>query len=347
MPLVTLKDALQDACARRYAVGSFNVVNLDFLEAILEAAEAEYSPVILSVAEVHFKYVTLENISPAILACAQRARVPVVVHLDHGESLEAIMRALRNGFTSIMFDGSHLPYEENVARTAQVAAICHALGVSVEAELGCIGGEEGGQGGQANRDLFTDPRQAQDFCRRTGCDALAVAIGTVHGLYKAAPNLDLERLEQIRQLVPVPLVLHGGTGLSDDDFHNCIDRGVAKINFFTGMSVGATAAVRERLAADPKFSSYPDLLALGKKTITQIVREQMRIFRSSGVCRERIEACGIAQVCAAPGRAAIPAAAPEQPAALTGTGGQPAGDPAALAEIIAQSIAAVLNRSNS
>lgn len=338
MPLVTLAEAMKDARARRYALGSFNVVNLDFLEAILDAAEAEYSPVILSVAEVHFKYVTLENISPAILACAQRARVPVVLHLDHGETLEAIMRALRNGFTSIMFDGSHLPYEENVARTSQIATICHALGVSVEAELGNIGGDEGGDGGVANRDLFTDPNQALDFYNRTHCDALAVGIGTVHGVYKGAPNLDIDRLAQINSKVPIPLVLHGGTGLSVSDFHNCIDRGVAKINFFTGMSMGASDAVRGHLEKNPKFSSYPDLLALGKKTITGIVREQMRIFRSAGACRDRIEQCGVAQTCEFPRRGAAPALS------ANAAPGLPSPDEARLAAMIADSIAAALSK---
>lgn len=338
MPLVTLAEAMRDARARRYALGSFNVVNLDFLEAILDAAEAEYSPVILSVAEVHFKYVTLENISPAILACAQRAKVPVVLHLDHGETLEAIMRAIRNGFTSIMFDGSHLPYEENVARTSQIVTICHALGISVEAELGNIGGDEGGDGGVANRDLFTDPRQALDFYNRTKCDALAVGIGTVHGVYKGEPNLDIERLAQINSMVPIPLVLHGGTGLSVADFHNCIDRGVAKINFFTGMSMGACDVVRAYLEKNPKFSSYPDLLALGKQTVTGIVREQMRIFRSAGACRERIEICGVAQICERPSgltAASLPAGSAP---------GLPAPDEARLADVIAESIAAALNR---
>lgn len=284
MALVSLKSMLHEAVDKGYAVGSFNVVSLDSLQGILEAATQLQSPVILSVAEVHFKYIDLESIVPVIKQAAAKAPVPVALHLDHGLSLEAAMRCFRLGFTSLMFDGSSLPYEENVARTAEIVRVAHSVGVTVEAELGQVGGGEGGsEASEADRSHFTDPDQAIDFVRRTGVDALAVAVGSVHGLYKGKPQLDFDRLSAIARGTGVPLVLHGGSGIPDEDIRRAISLGIAKINVYTEMSMQATERIRKEVA-DPKMISFPDLLLLARQGIKETVMEKMRIFGSSHIC---------------------------------------------------------------
>ncbi len=307
MALVNMRDILHDARLKHYAVGSFNVIDLVSLEAILEAAQSCLSPVILSIAEVHFQYVNLENITPAIMDVARRACVPAALHLDHGESFEAVMRALRAGFTSIMFDGSKLPYEENVRRTAEVVRMCHAVGVTVEAELGHIGGAEGGSGGAVAppEEFYTKVDEALDFVRRTGVDALAVAIGTAHGLYKGKPKLDFDRLALLNKALDIPLVLHGGTGLSGEDFHRSIDLGVAKINFYTGMSVSAVEHIQAILKDNPEYHDYPGLLKVAKAGIRRVVGEQMGLFRSAGVCTPESEICRVCSGCGNPQTGAV------------------------------------------
>ncbi len=288
MPLVNLKSVLARAVANRYAVGAFNVINLHFLEAIVQAAQAKRSPVILNIAEMHFPYVALEHICPAIKAMAEESDVPIALHLDHGESLAAVIRALRNGFTSVMFDGSGLPYEENVRQTAEVAGICHSVGVSVEAELGMVGGDEGGAlAGTADPDLFTNPQQAGDFVRRTGIDALAVAIGNVHGNYRGEPQLDFARLEQIRDAAGIPLVLHGGSGIPDDDFRRAIGLGIAKINFFTGLSLAALDATAQGVRnAGRGYNDYPDLIRHVTEKVQAVVEQQIDVFGSGNACEQ-------------------------------------------------------------
>jgi len=293
MSLVNLKTLLDHASANRYAVGAFNVINLDFLEAIIAAAESRRSPVILNIAEVHFKYVKIENICPAIRAVAGRSDVPVCLNLDHGETFEAVIRAVRNGFTSIMFDGSKLAYAENVRQTAEVVKICHAAGISVEAELGAVGGAEGGGlEGSADPRLFTDPVQAADFTVQTGIDALAVAIGNAHGKYKGIPKLDFDRLDRIRKAARVPLVLHGGSGIPDDDFRKAISLGIAKINFYTGMSQAALEATVEALKSTGKsYNDYPEVLKSVREQVGKVVAGQIDVFGSSGVCRQDNKGC--------------------------------------------------------
>jgi fructose-bisphosphate aldolase class II len=293
MSLVDLKTLLGHADANGYAVGAFNVINLDFLEAVVGAAETRRSPVILNIAEVHFKYVNLENICPAIRSVAGRSDVPVSLNLDHGESFEAVIRAVKNGFTSIMFDGSKLSYAENVRQTAEVVRICHAAGISVEAELGAVGGDEGGGlEGSADPRLFTDPEQAADFVGRTGIDALAVAIGNAHGKYRGTPVLDFDRLGRIRQAAGIPLVLHGGSGIPDADFRRAIGLGISKVNFYTGMSQAALAATSSALKASGKaYNDYPEILRSVKESVAEIVMAQMDVFGSSGVCRKENDGC--------------------------------------------------------
>ena len=284
MTLVNLKDVLVPAREGTYAVGSFNVISLEFVNAILDAAECEKSPVILSVAEVHFRYVDIEQLAPLIIRLAGKSTVPVVLNLDHGESVGTAMRAIKLGFTSVMVDLSRLPYEENVAQTAVMTRLAHEVDVSVEAELGRIGGGSEGnyEPKEARPEFFTDPDQAGDFVRRTGVDALAVSVGNVHGFYRGEPRLDFERIKRLRQAVPVPLVLHGGSGISDDDFRRAVSLGMCKINFFTGMSQRASERVKELLVTADHFVGFEEILSLARETVTGVVAGRMRVFGSSG-----------------------------------------------------------------
>ena len=283
MALINLKTALSDARAKKYAVGSFNVIDLNFLEAIFAAAVAEQSPVIISIAEVHLPFVTLEHICPAIHKMAEIYNIPVVLNFDHGMTMDAITRAIDNGFSSIMFDGSKLSLEDNIEQTAQVVEICHKLDISVEAELGAVGGAEGGElTGEVDPNKYTDITQAKRFVEETGIDALAVAIGNSHGKYKGEPELDFELLESISKICDIPLVLHGGSGISDDDFRKAISLGINKINFFTGMSQVALKTTETFMNSNlGQYNDYPFLMEKVKLNVAECVKEQIRIFGSS------------------------------------------------------------------
>ena len=238
---------------------------------------------ILNIAEVHFPYITLENICPAIHDMAASTKTPIALNLDHGVSMNAIKRALHNGFTSIMYDGSQLPLHENIARTAEIVTICHAAGVSVEAELGAVGGDErGGIVSSANSDFFTNPDQAEDFVQKTGIDALAVAIGNTHGKYRGEPNLDFKRLAAINKAAGIPLVLHGGSGISPTDFKKAISLGIAKINIYTDMSQAALTSAKNFLSQpEGKYHAFPQLMQGIKQAVAEVVAEQIDIFGSS------------------------------------------------------------------
>ncbi|WAH51251.1 ketose 1,6-bisphosphate aldolase [Pseudescherichia vulneris] len=284
MPLISLADGLKHARVHQYALGAFNVLDTHFLRALFAAAKQQRSPFIINIAEVHFKYLSLDTLVEAVKYEAARHDIPVVLNLDHGLHFEAVVQALRLGFTSVMFDGSTLDYEENVRQTREVVKMCHAVGVSVEGELGAVGGDEGGAlYGHADEAFFTDPEKARDFVDRTGIDALAVAIGNAHGKYKGEPKLDFTRLEAIRQQTALPLVLHGGSGISDADFRRAISLGIHKINFYTGMSQAALAAVDKSMAArDQIYDEFAELMLSIEQAIADIVVEQMRIFGSEG-----------------------------------------------------------------
>jgi fructose-bisphosphate aldolase, class II len=284
MALVTLHSMLSKAYQKGYAVGAFNIINLTFLEAIAEAARRTRSPVILNLAEVHFPFVTLENIVPVVKEIARREKLDMVLNLDHGLTMDAIQRAIANDFTSIMFDGSHLEFDENIRQTCEIVKMCHARNMSVEAELGAVGGAEGGGlVGEADPARYTDIRQAHEFVERTGVDALAVAIGNSHGRYKGKPDLDFNRLCSIRDVTGIPLVLHGGSGISPDDFRRAISLGIAKINFYTGMSDAAIQATRNYLGGmGERYNDYPMLMNVVKESVMRVVAEQMEIFGSAG-----------------------------------------------------------------
>lgn len=240
--LVNLNDVLKKAQNEQYAVGLFNTIDTDMLEAAIAAAEEMRSPIIIGTAEVLLPYGELKLIAPSIIKAAKRATVPVVVHYDHGLTFERCMEALRLGFSSIMFDGSAGDSDKNIADTKQIVRIAHSFGATVEGEIGHVG--EAANGDNATSDRYTTVKEAEDFINATGVDALAIAIGTAHGAYKAKPCLDIERLREIRKKVATPLVLHGGSGFSDDDFRNTVKEGIAKVNIFTDLCVAGENAMQ-------------------------------------------------------------------------------------------------------
>lgn len=239
--LVNLNQVLKNAQKGGYAVGLFNTTDTDMLEGVITAAEQNNSPVIIGTAEILLPYGELSLIFPSVIERAKKASVPVVVHYDHGLTFDHCIEAIKLGASSVMFDGSALSYEENVRQTAEMVKIAHAFGVGVEGEIGHVGQASTNDG--SVEDMYTTVEDAVDFVRKTNVDALAVAIGTAHGVYKQKPLLDLKRLQSIRDAVDVPLVLHGGSGLSDDDFKNTIKHGIAKVNIFTDICVAGVKAM--------------------------------------------------------------------------------------------------------
>jgi fructose-bisphosphate aldolase class II len=273
--LVNLNDVLKKAQKEHYAVGLFNTTDSDMLEAVIAAAEEMKSPVILGTAEVLLPYGELKLIAPSIIAAAKRATVPVVVHYDHGLTFERCMEALQLGFTSIMFDGSAGDSDKNIADTKEVVRIAHSMGATVEGEIGHVG--EAANCDNATSDRYTTVKEAKDFLEATGVDALAIAIGTAHGAYKAKPCLDINRLKEIRANVDTPLVLHGGSGLSDDDFKNTIKEGIAKVNIFTDLCVAGENAVKKAIAEN---KGYLEMRNEKVEAIKAAVKTKMQLFGS-------------------------------------------------------------------
>lgn len=278
--LVTLKDILKDAEKNQVAVGSFNTPNLESILAVLGAAEELNVPVILMHAQVHEAFMPLDTIGPVMLEKAEKARVPVCVHLDHGESVDYVARAFKLGFTSAMYDGSLLPFEENVSNTCKVVEMAKTYGASVEAEIGTLGKRECGSAddGEAAQ-IYTNPEDAERFVKETGIDALACSFGTAHGLYLKEPKLDMGVLEGVRQRVSLPLVMHGGSGVSEDDYRAVIARGVRKINYYTYMAKAGGEAVREmiRQSAD-KPVYFHDIFTVGMEAMKQDVKRALQVF---------------------------------------------------------------------
>ena len=279
MPLVNMKDLLNDAQKGNYAVGSFSVANMEMVLGIIRAAEETKSPIILQIAEVRLNHSPLALIGPMMIAAAKNARVPVAVHLDHGTTIECIGHALRLGFTSVMFDGSHLPLEENIEKTKEVISLAKGYGAAVEAEIGCVGGSEDGSVDIAMR--CTSPDQAKIFYERTGVDALAIAIGNAHGFYKEAPQLRFDILDKVAQTVDVPLVLHGGTGISEEDFIRCHQHGIKKINIATATFAAAEGKVREGYEKG-EIKGYYDLHVKEIEGAYENAKKHMEIFYSVG-----------------------------------------------------------------
>ena len=275
--LVNLNAVLSDAQKNRYAVGLFNTTDTDMLEAVISAAEECRSPVIIGTAEVLLPNGELKLIAPSILAAAKRASVPVVVHYDHGLTFDRCMEALQLGFSSVMFDGSAGAYEQNIADTREIVKIAHAFGATVEGEIGHVG--EASANDNAATDLYTRVDEAEAYLKATGVDALAVSIGTAHGAYKSKPKLDFDRLTELHTALPVPLVLHGGSGLSDDDFRRSIACGISKVNIFTDLCLAGNTAMADGLSAG---EAYLTIRNRKVEYIKRAVMEKMSLFGSVG-----------------------------------------------------------------
>lgn len=273
--LVNLNEVLKKAQNEKYAVGLFNTTDTDMLQAVIEAAEESNSPVILGTAEVLLPYGELKLIAPSVIAAAKRAKVPVVVHYDHGLTFDRCIEALKLGFSSIMFDGSAKPYEQNIAETREMVKIAHAFGATVEGEIGHVG--EAAKEDNLLTDMYTTPEEAKAYLDATGVDALAVAIGSAHGVYKKKPMLNIGRLKEISGKVKVPLVLHGGSGLSDDDFKNTIRNGIAKVNIFTDLCLAGERAMKD--GAEKKLG-YLETRNLKVEYIKEAVKHKMALFGS-------------------------------------------------------------------
>jgi fructose-bisphosphate aldolase class II len=282
MPFVTVKEILQDARKGSYAVGAFNTNNMEIVQAIVEAAVEENSPVILQASQGALKYAGIEYITALVKAAAEIAPIPIALHLDHGTSFEQIVKCIRYGFTSVMIDGSKYPLEENIRITKKVVEIAGAVGVSVEAELGKIGGTEDDISVSEKEAYMTDPQEAVRFVKETGVDSLAIAIGTAHGPYKGEPKLDFDRLEKISSLVDIPLVLHGASGVPEDSIRKAVERGICKINIDTDIRQAFARAVREFLEKNPKEYDPRKILGPAKEEMKKVIREKIRLFGSSG-----------------------------------------------------------------
>lgn len=281
MPLVTTKQMLLDAQKGNYAVGAFNVENMEMVMAVMEAAQELESPVIMQTTPSTVKYAGLDFFLANVKAAAERVSVPVALHLDHGSSFELAMQAYRTGYTSIMIDGSHESFEDNIAVSKAVADVCGASGIPVEAELGKVGGKEDDLDG-GNDNPYTDPAQAVEFVERTGVTSLAIAIGTAHGVYKGEPKLDLDRLSEIRKVVDIPLVLHGTSGVPDAAVKECVNRGICKVNYATDLRIAFTRGVKAVFAENPEVIDPKKYNAAGKEFVKEYVRFKMEVVKSVG-----------------------------------------------------------------
>ncbi|AET70917.1 fructose-1,6-bisphosphate aldolase, class II [Desulfosporosinus orientis DSM 765] len=282
MALVSMIELLDKAQKGHYAVGAFNCNNMEIVQAIVAAAEAEKAPVIIQASQGAIKYAGVEYITVLTKLAAEKASVPIALHLDHGTSFAQVMQCARNGFSSVMIDGSKHPLEDNIALTNKVIEAVRPLGISVEAELGKIGGTEDDITVSEREALFTDPEEAVYFVKSTQVDALAIAIGTAHGQYKGTPKLDFERLTQIRERVSTPLVLHGSSGVPEDALREAISRGICKVNIDTNIREAFVLAARKVLEEHPKEIDPRKMLGPAREAATQIIREKIQIFGSTG-----------------------------------------------------------------
>ena len=278
--LVTMNDIVLPAKAAGYGIGFFNAVNVEMARAIIETAEELNAPVMVGTAEVLLPAMPLERVAEYLIPMAKKAKVPVCVHYDHGLTFETCMQALKLGFTSVMYDCSTAAYEENTTRLAEMVRICHGMGATVEGELGHVGDNEGEGRLENPSDYYTDPAMAGDFVRKTGVDALAVAVGNAHGDYKFPPKLDFERISAISASTELPLVLHGGSGLADEDFRMAVRRGVCKVNIFTDIDKAGKAGIEAGLAAGAK--TMMGLIPYEIEAMKAVVRNKLELFGSAG-----------------------------------------------------------------
>lgn len=287
MALTNLKDILAPAREGSYAVAAFDVVNTEYASAIVNAAEKERSPVIIMALEGYMRYFDLELLIRSLLDIGAGATVPVAVHLDHATRWETVVRAVKAGCTSVMLDCSTSSYEENVRMTKDVVRLCRPIEVSVESEIGSVLGDEAiGQTelvrSDVDRQYFTDVEEAERFARETEVDALAISVGNTHGLYKGEPELDLARIAEVASRTDVPLALHGGSGLSDQDFQNAIEKGMSKININTALVLAAGKRLKDRFEETPEGFNYPELLWSAHQAVEDEARSFMKLFGCSG-----------------------------------------------------------------
>lgn len=281
MPLVSMNAFLPQAKSEGFAVGQFNINNLEFVQAIIEAGKEEQSPLIFGASEGAIRYMGLSNVVALSKVAAEESGLPVALHLDHGSSFEMVMRCIQAGFSSVMFDGSHYPLEENIRLTKKVVEAAHAVGVSVEGELGTIGGVEDDLEVAEEDAMIADPDEAIRFWKETRVDALAIAVGTAHGMYKGEPKIRFDVIEKVSKQIDVPIVLHGGSGVPDESIKKAIQLGVGKINVNTENQVASSAVVRRLLAEQPDLIDPRKYLGPAREAIKEVVKEKIRLFGSA------------------------------------------------------------------
>ena len=275
---VSSKELVDKALVGNYAVPAFNAENLEMVQAIIQAAEEENSPVIIQTTPPTVKYLSADEAYAMVYALAKKSKVPVALHLDHCAVFDDVMAVIKAGYSSVMFDGSKLPFEENIAISKKVCEVAKPMGVTVEAELGTVGGKEDNV--VADNAIYTNPEEAKVFVEKTGVDMLAVAIGTAHGFYKGEPKLDFERIEKIKSLVDIPLVLHGGSGVPDESVKKAISLGMAKVNFATELRAAATKGVR-RVLEDKEVIDPKKYMGEARNEVIKLCREKIKMCGSS------------------------------------------------------------------
>lgn len=280
--LVTGKEILEDAHKNGYAVGAFNINNMEIIQAIIEAAEETKSPVILQASQGGLKYAGIEYIEALAKVAAHKAKVPVAIHLDHGTDFDQVIKCIRHGFSSVMVDGSKHPIEENIAITKLVVDIAHSVDVSVEGELGKIGGVEDHVVVDEREATFTDPDEAVRFVKETGVDSLAIAVGTAHGVYKGEPKLDFDRIKIIKEKTNMPLVLHGSSGVPYESLEKAVSLGINKINIDTDIRAAFAQAVKDFLKENPDNIDPRKILGPARISMKEVVMEKMKVFGSVG-----------------------------------------------------------------
>ena len=291
MPLVHMGDMLRHAYENRYAVAAFDVVSLDFITGIIAAAEEKQAPIIISLAESHFEYFDFELLMHAVVQAARQTAVPVAIHLDHGESLESAITGINLGCTGVMVDASNLPLDDNIHHTKAVVEMAHACGIPVEGELGYVPGVEGEDAERHPGEVvYTTATEAKTYVEATGVDFLAVSIGTVHGRMQGEPKLDFDRLAEINQALQIPLVIHGGTGLSDEQFRKLIDNGVTKINYYTALADAAGRCIHDN-AQIAGATGYTSLVKGVSEAIQQEAMRVIDIWGSGSKAKELLACC--------------------------------------------------------
>ena len=277
--LVTAKKLLQDAMHNKYAIGAFNVENMEMVQAVAAAAEELKAPVIMQTTPGTIKYAGVDYYYANVKAAAERSRIPVVMHLDHGDSFERAMAAYRAGYTSIMIDGSKLPFEENIALTKKVVEACHPGGVYVEGELGKVGGKEDDLEGD-DENPYTDPEEAKIFVEKTGVDYLAIGVGTAHGVYKGTPHVNTDLIATIHDLVHIPLVLHGTSGVPDEQVRTAVANGICKVNYATDLRIAFTKGSKEYMAAHPDAFDPKKYSRQGMDEVQKYVEQKIDVCGS-------------------------------------------------------------------